>query len=276
MTQRRGVAILANDEIYDWLLPFLDSYRQHNPDLPTYLIPFDDRMDRTARAAAVYDVAVVDADFTGIDRFAAMLYPFNRLRYRHRLRKFHCLALPLDEVMYIDVDTIVFRDMSVLFGKVKPGSADFIIASTSPEWVYTKRMHDYPELANAILFSDGFFVTSPAILSLERLIDTVSSRRAIFRAVRKWNTYAQPVANFAVHSLGLKIASLTDLMPEASCETFYLAKGVKFGDGGPWDVDGREIFFAHWAGAKLLPSHDLFSPAWHHHAARAASRVGPA
>ena len=273
MTKRRGVAILANDGICDWLLPFLDSYRQHNPDLPIYLIPYDDRMDRVARAAAAYGVTIVDDDLSRIDRLAATLYPLNPQR-RHRLRKFQCLGLDLNEVMYIDVDTIVFRDMSVFFGKLQPGTADFIIASTSPEWVYTKRMRDYPELANATLFSDGFFVTSPAILSLDRLIDTVSSRRAIFRAVRKWNTYAQPVANFAVHSLGLKIASLNELMPAASCETFYLAKGIKFGDHGPWDAAGREIFFAHWAGAKLLPAHDVFSPAWQHHAASAAARIG--
>jgi len=275
MTERRGVAILANDGICDWLLPFLDSYRHHNPDLPIYLIPYDDRMERVARAAAAYDVRILDDDFGAIDRLAATLYPFHPKR-RHRLRKFQCLALPLDEVMYIDVDTIVFRDLSVLFGRLRPGHAEFIIASTSPEWVYTQRRQDYPELANATLFSDGFFVTSPAILPLARLIETVGSRRAIFRAVRKWNTYAQPVANFAVHSLGLKIASLTELMPEASCETFYRAQGIKFGDNGPWDIAGREIFFAHWAGAKMLPSHDLFSPAWQHHAARAALRVGAA
>ena len=46
MKKRFGVAILANDGIYDWLLPFLESFREHNPTLPTYLIPFDRRMER--------------------------------------------------------------------------------------------------------------------------------------------------------------------------------------------------------------------------------------
>lgn len=273
MSKRVGVAILANDGIHDWLLPFLDSYRQHNPNLPTYLIPFDENMDRTRRAAQEYGITVMQDDFARIDRFASLLYPFNRRRYRHRLRKFHCLGLPLDEVMYLDVDTLIYRDLSALFGRIEAGVTDFIIASTSADWVYSDKVRVYPELADATRFSDGFFITSPAILSLDRLIDAVSQRLPVFRAVRKSHTYAQPVANFAVHQLGLRIASLTDLMPEASCETFYQAQGVRFTPQGPLDVDARAIYFAHWAGAKALPMHGTFDRHWAEHAARAAARL---
>ena len=272
--KRVGVAILANDGIYDWLLPFLESFRAHNPDMATYLIPFDNRMTRTTRAAAAYDVTLVTDDLAPIDRLAWNIYPFFFKGFRRRLRKFQCLALPLDEVLYIDVDTIVLRDFAPLFGHVKPNEADFIIASRSPSWVYNERRADYPDLVDAVRFSDGFFVTSPAILSRERMIELMRRDRRIFRRVRKPQTFAQPVANFTVHRLGLKIASLTELMPWASTETFYLAKGITLEPGGPKDKDGKDIFFAHWAGARKLPTDKVFDGMWRDFAARAARRMG--
>lgn len=275
MNKRYGVAILANDGIYDWLLPFLESFREHNPTLPAYLIPFDNNMARSTRAAAAYDIQVITDDLAPIDRMAWNVYPFFWRGFRRRLRKFHCLALPLDEVLYIDVDTIAFRDFTPLFGHVKPGESDFVIASRSPSWVYNDKRADYPDLAEAIRFSDGFFVTSPSILSRDRMIELMRRDRRIFRRVRKPKTFAQPVANFTVHRLGLKIASLTELLPWASTESYYLAKGVELTPTGPKDKNGRDIFFAHWAGARVLPTDKTtFDPLWVDYAARAARRVG--
>lgn len=271
--KRVGVAILANDGIQDWLLPFLDSFRQHNPDLPVYLIPFDNNMTRTLRAAHEYGVSVVQDDFVDIDRFASRLYPFSRQLYRHRLRKFHCLRLPLDEVMYLDVDTLVYRDFSSLFGRVEAGKNDFIIASTSAEWVYTAKVRKYPKLADAVRFSDGFFITSNNILTLDHLIGTVEDQLSMFHDVRRTHVYSQPLVNFAVHQLGLRISSLTDLLPESSCETFYQARGIQFTEEGPLDPEGRAIYFAHWAGAKNLPAHGTFDRDWQAHSARAIARL---
>lgn len=271
--KRVGVAILANDGIYDWLLPFLDSFRQHNPSLAVYLIPFDNDMAKTIRAAREYGVSVVEDDFTEIDRFARRIYPFYRQRYRRRLRKFYSLSLPLDEVMYIDVDTLVYRDLSKLFGRVESGRNDFIIASTSDEWVYTAKINKYPRLAEAVRFSDGFFITSSQILSLGSMIDIVDGQLPMFHDVRRTHVYTQPVVNFVVHQLDLRISSLTDLLPEASCETFYRAQGIKFTADGPLDADGRDIYFAHWAGVKDLPAYGVFDRDWQAHSARAIARL---
>ena len=47
----RAIAIVANDKVLDWLLPFLESYRDTNAEIPLHLIPFDDNISRTRRAA---------------------------------------------------------------------------------------------------------------------------------------------------------------------------------------------------------------------------------
>ena len=49
-----GIAIVANDKISDWLLPFLESYVATNATTPLYIIPYDDNLALTRRAAEIY------------------------------------------------------------------------------------------------------------------------------------------------------------------------------------------------------------------------------
>src|SRR5947209_14975799 len=47
--KRHGIAIVANDKIADWLLPFLESYHATNAATPLFLIPYDDNLTITRR-----------------------------------------------------------------------------------------------------------------------------------------------------------------------------------------------------------------------------------
>ena len=274
-TPRRGMAIVANDKIADWLLPFLESWKQHSATVPLYLIPYDDNLTLTRRAAQAYGVTIVEEEPRAIDRLAADLYPLFP-GHRRRLRKLAALALPLDEVIYIDVDIVLFRDMSKLFGHLKKGETDFIVASPSFDYVYNKKRADHDFLKDALLFNDGFFLTSNKVLDLDMFIATIEKDAKLFHSVRKRGMlFAQPVVNFVCHRNNLAIRIVTDVVPTASHESFYKATGVTWQDGAPLDPAGREIYFCHWAGGgKSLPSDGPFDAAWKDFSARARTRVG--
>jgi hypothetical protein len=269
------MAIVANDAIGDWLLPFLESWKRTNAEIPLYLIPYDDNLELTRRAAKVYGVTIVENEPVAIDRLAKDLFPFNPGR-RRRLRKLQSLALPLDEVIYIDVDIVLFRDMRPLFGHLKKGETDFIIASPSFEYVYNDRKNEHAFLKNAMLFNDGFFVTSNRIIDLDMFISTIERDKKLFNSVRKRGMlFAQPLVNFVCHRNELAIRIITDVVPTASHETFYKATGVTWRDGAPVDQAGRDIYFCHWAGGgKSLPSNGPFDAAWKDFAAGAHKRLG--
>lgn len=261
--KRYGVAIVGNDKIIDWLLPFLESYRATNAGLPLYLIPYDDNVTATRRAAEIYGATFVEEEPTEIDRLAAELYPGPFNTHRRRLRKLQALALPLDEVAYVDVDVVLFRDFSPVFGRLEAGKTEFIVASPSFEYVYNSRKDNYPFLRDVLLFNDGFWVTSNKFLSLSHFIDTIRDDAKIFHDVRKrGQLFAQPLVNFVTHRRGLHITLLPHCVENASHESFYKAPGVTFADGKPLDQDGKEIYFAHWAGATSLPSTGVFDAAW--------------
>ncbi|MCL2384933.1 MAG: hypothetical protein FWC84_03800 [Alphaproteobacteria bacterium] len=272
-SKKYGIATIANDKVINWLLPFLESYLVTNAATPLYLIPYDENVALTRQAASVYGVEFVEPDSGELDALAKRLYPLFP-GYRRRLRKFLSLALPLDEVIYLDVDIILFRDFREMFGLLEPGTKDFIVAAPTKEYVYNKKRNQYDFLRDVTLFNDGFFVASKDILSLKDFREVIDENEGIFHAVRQRGMlFAQPVTNFVVHRKGLKIAHLRECIPGASGESFYKAEGVTFDMEGPRDVFGDRIYFAHWAGAVNLPNRRVFDTAWRHLSIKAAARM---
>ena len=269
-----GFAILANDKVMHWLIPFLESWKQHSATIPMYLIPYDDDMEKTRRVAAVYGVTIADVDSRQLDALSKRLYPLG-IRKRSRLRKLLSLALPLDEVIYLDVDIILFRDFTPLLGLIRPDATDFIVIASEADggYVYNKRRHDYEFLARAKLFNDGFFVTSNKILSIEDFFDVIRDDERLFHRVRqRGGLYAQPLTNFVVHRKDLKIVPLFDCVDRASSESYHKAEGVTFTDDGPMDRYGKQIYFCHWPGVGR-PGKLIFDDLWRGYAARGEARL---
>jgi len=273
LPKKYGMAVIANDKVINWLLPFLESYMATNAATPLYIIPYDDNINLTRQAADVYGARIAEPDSADLDALAKRLYPLFP-GHRRRMRKFLCLALPLDEVVYLDADIILFRDFSKMFGLLQPGKADLIVAAPTNDYVYNKKRENYDFLRHVNLFNDGFFVASKEILSLRDFHNVIEQNEAIFHEVRQRGMlFAQPVTNFVAHRLGLKIATLRDCIPGASGESFYRAEGVTFDEKGPRDVFKDEIYFAHWAGAVKMPSRRAFDAAWRHFANEATKRM---
>jgi len=268
-----GIALLANDKVFDWLLAFLESYRETNAAVPLHVIPFDDNVSQTRRAAAAYGAEFFEGDTVRVDALAKRLYPFFP-HHRRRLRKLLALSLPCDRVVYMDVDTILFRNLENVFGALQPGETDFVVASPSDDYVFNKRHADYPFLRDAMRFNDGFFLTSRDVLSLSDFERVVDADADVFHRVRKRGMlFAQPLVNFVVHRLGLKVRTLADRVRNASNESFYKAEGVTMGDSGPLDWQARDIYFAHWAGANSKPKTRIFDSRWQEYARRARERM---
>ncbi len=267
------MATLANDKIIQWLLPFLESHRTTNPSTPLYVIPYDDNVQLTRRAAEIYGANFVETDSAELDALAKRLYPLFPA-HRRRLRKFICLALPLDEVIYFDADIILFRDFASMFGRLEAGKTDLIVSAQADDFVYNKNSERFDFLREAVRFNDGFFITTNSILSLKNFRDVIEKDEAVFHAVRQRGMlFAQPLTNFVVHRLGLRVAPVYNCIPGVSGESFYKAEGVTFDAAGPRDSQGNEIYFAHWAGAVSLPNRRVFDAAWRRYADLAAARM---
>jgi len=273
-SKKYGIAIIANDRVIDWLLPFLESYRASNSSIPLYLIPYDDNLARTRVVAEAYGAEVVSLDSGELDALARRLYPLNP-GHRRRLRKLLALALPLDEVIYLDVDVILLQDFTKVLGHIEAGKTDFIVAARVSDYIYNSRYRNYDFLRDALLFNDGFFVTARSVLSLQDFYDVIARDERIFHTVRqRGGLFAQPLTNFVAHRQALKIATLPDVVPHASLESYYKAEGITVHPDGPEDFEGNKLYFCHWPGIIGMPRHrrpiDLL---WHQYAEKAKARV---
>ncbi len=259
----RGIATIANDKVMHWLLPLLESHAETNAGLPLFVIPYNEQCERTRRVAQAYGATFVEADSAPLDRLSKRLFPLS-LGKRFRLRKFLSLALPLDEVAYVDADIVLYRDLAPLFGRLRPGATDFIVASRTVDYVYNRAHAEVDYLRDAFLFSDGFFITAKSILSIDDFYEAMEADEALFDRVRqRGGLYAQPLCNFVVHRKGLKVVAAADLEPSLSCESYHKAEGVTFdSDGRPLDERGAKIFFAHWAGVAEPSGRGVFDADW--------------
>jgi len=244
-----GVAVLANDRVHEWFLPFLRSFRDHNPDMPAVVIPYHKDMTRTAAAAADHGFEVADRDFRDIDRFARTLYPRNRYR-RHKVRKIAVFDLPFATTIYIDIDTIVLQSFAPLKDVLAAGKAELVYASETPGWVYKPGYERVPQLAAGPLFSDGFFATSRRFLTSDQIMETTREELSLYRALRQDQVYSQPLINFAAHMRGLALRPVSAVTPDLSDVSFYQEDGVVADNGTFRDAAGRKLIFIHWAGAK--------------------------
>jgi hypothetical protein len=271
--KKYGIAVIANDRVIDWLMPFLESYLATNATIPLYLIPYNDNIARMRRVAQVFGVEVAELDSAELDALAKRLYPFNP-GHRHRLRKLLALTLPLDEVIYLDVDTIMLRDFSDTLGHVESGKTDFLVACHCDDYIYNAKHKNYDFLRGAFSFNDGFFVTSRHKLSLQDFYDVIAKDGKIFHTVRqRGGLFAQPLTNFVVHRRGLKVSSLPECVPSASGQSFYKIEKVIFAPEGPLDARGKRIYFCHWPGIIGLPRGRILDGLWHDYARQAAARV---
>ncbi|WP_245270892.1 hypothetical protein [Beijerinckia mobilis] len=269
-----GIAIVANDKVMHWLLAFLESWQATNATLPIYLIPYDDNMSMTRKVAELYGVTIVDVDNKELDALAKRLYPWGIVK-RNRLRKLLSLAIPLDEVIHLDADIILFRDLRDVLGLLDPGKTDFLVIERTHEYVYNKHQNEYDYLRDVTLFNDGFFVTSNKILTIQDFYDAMQQDENVFHRVRqRGGLYAQPLTNFVTHRKRLKIIPVHERVEGVSGESYHEAKNVTFDQNGlPLDEWGRKIYFCHWAGVTGNPKGGVFDGLWKHYSDKAALRI---
>ena len=268
-----GIAIIANDNVVHWLLPFLESYRETNSSIPLYLIPYNDNTKETRRISQAYGIEFADIDCNELDALSKKLFPFS-LGKRFRLRKLLSLALPLEKVIYLDVDIILFKDLRPLVRFIEPDVVDFVIVGDVTDYVYNKKHLKYDYLRDATMFNDGFFITSNKILTVQDFYEAMAKDEKVFDEVRqRGGLYAQPLTNYVVHRKGLKMSSISQLIDGASSESYHKAQGVTFLADGPKDIDGKDIYFAHWPGITGVPKGGLFDDAWHYYSRKAAARM---
>ncbi|MEL6554154.1 MAG: Npun_R2821/Npun_R2822 family protein [Cyanobacteria bacterium J06621_11] len=178
----RGVYIVANDKVGENAIALMSSLRLRDPDIPVFLIPFNDDHKQVAQQLAdLYNVQLFpDLDFlNALTDKIGEIFPRDFLALPNKMRKLAAWFGPLDEFLYIDTDILFFTPVTDTLAYLD--QADFIWC----DYHYTRGLEDvFSEVvpqqnifdAEALkdVFNSGLWGSRKSALSLEQLYNILS------------------------------------------------------------------------------------------------------
>ena len=254
----RGVYIVANDKVKENAIALLSSLRLYDPNIPVYLIPFNDDYQAVAQQLAeMYQVQL----FPDLDLLASLtqtigeIFPRDFLALPNKMRKLAAWFGPLDEFLYIDTDILFFTPVSKTLSYLD--QADFIWC----DYHYKRGLEDVfsvavpeqgifsPEILQDV-FNSGLWGSRKNALSMEQLTDLLkdcAAHREYFDFSS--GTTDQPIMNYLVLKAipcRLNIARVNSDEPGSwGGSSHFEQRGQVLFDGD------RPLRYLHWAGTPM-------------------------
>lgn len=254
----RGVYIVANDRVGENAIALLSSLRLSDPDIPVYLIPFNDDYHTVAeRLSTLYNVQLFpDLDFlSALTQKIGEIFPRDFLALPNKMRKLAAWFGPLDEFLYIDTDILFFTPVSETLSYLDAaefiwcdyhfkGGLEDVFSEVVPE------QNIFSDEALKDVFNSGLWGSKKSALSLDRLYELLSECAAHREYFDFSNgTTDQPIMNYLVLKAIPRRLNIVKVNP---------------GEPGSWggtphfeqreDVlfDGdRPLRYLHWAGTPM-------------------------
>jgi hypothetical protein len=260
-----GVVCLGNDAVLDWTIAFCASVHEQDPGLPVTLIPFDDRVERTAAVLDRYGYDLYDgAMLARMDALGESYFPGGGQVRKHIMRKF-CAWDVYDEFLYLDNDIVLVAPVAPYFPMLDRSGADFVHFATDMVQVYREGPLRERMMAEhgAAGFNSGAFMGRRGDLTaaeIERRAAEAADLRREFV-----DNLEQTLINYCVDVSGLKQADATEF-PEVPVVAGALMRCVPRGgqlilEDRRVPYSGRPVSAIHWAGygkGPLMPYRKTF------------------
>jgi len=131
-----GIYILANDRVLEYAIALFHSLRYYNPDIPAFIIPFDDRMEKITEEARAFNIGVYDAPgLKELDAMASACFGEEGIG-KHVFRRLAAYWGPLETFFYLDVDIVLLDDPAVILEEFAKADCDFLSFDNDESRVY--------------------------------------------------------------------------------------------------------------------------------------------
>ena len=265
----RGIYIVANDKVGENAIALMSSIRLRDPEIPVFLIPFnEDHKTVAERLATLYNVQIFpDLDF--LETLTAKIgeiFPRDFLALPNKMRKLAAWFGPLDEFLYIDTDILFFTPVVNTLAYLD--QADFIWC----DYHYTRGLKDvFSEVipqknifepdALEDVFNSGLWGSRKSALSLEQLYDILKE----CAAHKEYFDFSsgctdQPIMNYLVLKT---MARRLNIVKVNAGEPGSWGGSPHFERRGDVLFDGdRPLRYLHWAGTPMRtggPYRDLWT-----------------
>ena len=267
-TVERAVYFLGNDRVLNFGIAAFESFRRTNPDLPAYLLPFNDDLKETRALATKYNFTIIDHPALAALHATAEEFWDEKHRDHAMLKKFFAFFGPAKLFLYCDCDVLFLENLHPLFDKFEQADLQYLSFDRCLDYVYKAgRFRD--ELVNSAItrgFNAGVFLSRSGLATLPGIQQFFKEHKLVRTEFH--DTRDQAMLNYYVDYHRWRHLNLAELDP-SYCETNNgRCRSVRPGANGSWVLDdkfspyhGKRFFILHWNGIKLptvLPNHLLY------------------
>lgn len=262
-THKYGVYFLANDVVYDWTIAFLNSFRTFNPDLPLYLIPFNDDCDRVLSLQETYNFEVyTDESFSRLEAIGESFELGYTKTGPYWFRRYAAFWGPVEKFMYLDTRQVILDDLKPYIQALEQFDFDFLHYDCAIDQVY-----EVGEFRRHMLrqgkgrgFNSGRWASYRGLFSLEEFEKLGEQALQIREQLNPRNT-DQAFINYCCDIKPVRYGHFAEVMGGICQDGWARKQGTIYKQNGKyflWDYGGidhkKQLFLLHWAGYKLSAS----------------------
>ncbi|RZM76534.1 Npun_R2821/Npun_R2822 family protein [Leptolyngbya iicbica] len=256
-----GVYIVANDRVFDQTIALLSSLRLHNPEIPVFLVPFDEKYGQIWPICRDRFKVQMFPDLPFLGRLTqdiADIFPRDFLRLPNKMRKLSLWFGPLDHFVYIDADILLFQSIESSLEYLN--NADFFCCDFQGKGrglaeVFTSVIHErniFTETDLKDIFNSGFWGSRKGLFTYEAMLELLkdcAAHREYFDF--STGTTDQPILNYLVLKAAERRVNITQANPDEpgswAGSSHFQQKGNILYD------DDRPLRYLHWAGCPMRP-----------------------
>jgi hypothetical protein len=255
----QGIYIVANDKVTENAIALLNSIRYYDPQIPIYLIPFNENYHQVFNIIQEKHGVKLFPDLEFVDKFTekiATIFDRDFLALPNKMRKLVQWFGPLDEFLYIDTDIIVFEKISETLNYLN--EYEFIncdyhfkgkkLTDIFSNVITEKNIFTDEQLQD--VFNSGFWGSKKGILTeerMEQLLRECAENREYFDFSSQ--TTDQPILNYLIlksTTKRLNLVKITDNEPGSWAGSPHFQEQ----DHILYDKS-KKLKYLHWAGIKI-------------------------
>lgn len=252
-----GVYFLGNDVVYDWAIAFLNSFRTFNPDLPLYLIPFNDDFDRLLSLKDTYNFHIyIDDSFSRLEAIGEAFELGYTKTGPYWFRRYAAFWGPLEKFMYLDTRQVILADIKPYIQALEQFDFDFLHYDCAIDQVY-----EVGEFRRKMLrqgrgrgFLSGLWASRRGLFSLEEFERLGEEALKIREQLNPRNT-DQAFINYCCDMKPVRYGHFAEVIGGVCQDGWARKQGKIYQQDGKyflWDYGGldhkKQLFLLHWAG----------------------------
>jgi hypothetical protein len=264
----RAVYFLGNDRVLNFGIAAFESFRRTNPDLPAYLLPFNDDLAKTRLLATRYRIQIIEDPSLKTLHETAEEFWDEKHRDHAMLKKFYAFFGPAKCFLYADCDVLFLENLNPIFDKFERANLQFLSFESTLDYVYKPGAFRDALVADGgtLGFNAGVFLSRNHSTTLAEVQAFFKQHKDIRREFH--DTRDQAMLNYFVDHHRWRHANLAKLDPSYCESNNARLRPVRQRPDGAWVLSdkfsphhGKRFCILHWNGLKLptvLPNHRLY------------------